>query len=133
MDVIDDVAINNLEGLDNFRDQDGNIDYDALFSVFDVTDIYRMIDDACDRAKGSKMASKYNGTSLSYYRDDSGQLNFEEIFNFFDLDGLDGLYSICNDSTLKELGLSPRQIGDRVPRYPSNKIKMLGKGFNGSH
>ena len=137
MDVIDDVAINNLEGLDNFRDQDGNIDYDALFSVYDVADIYRMIDDARSvkiaNSGDHKSSSRYNGTSLSYYRDESGQLNYEEVFLYFDLDGKDGLTAICNDLTLRELGFPPRQIGDRVPRYPSDKIKMLGKDFNGSH
>lgn len=144
MDVIDETIVNDLEILDDFRDQDGNIDFDALFSVYDVTEIYKMVDDARRSKMGlivtdtanfgkSRISSGYNGTSLSYYRDESGQLNYEEVFNFFDLDGEDGLYSICNDSTLRELGLPPRQIGDRAPRYPSDKIKMLGKGFNGCH
>lgn len=140
--IMDAAMISNFEEFDDFRDQDGNIDFDALFSVYDVTEVYKMVDDA-RRGKmatvtntanfgKNRISSGYNGTSLSYYRDGSGQLNYEEIFNFFDLDGEDGLYSICNDSTLRELGLPPRQIGDRAPRYPSDKIKMLGKGFNGS-
>ncbi len=140
-----DVAIiSNFEGFDDFRDQDGNIDFDALFSVYDVTEIYKMVDDArrskmdsavtdASSLDKNRVSSGYNGTSLSYYRDESGQLNYEEVFNFFDLDGEDGLYSICNDSTLRELGLPPRQIGDRAPRYPSDKIKMLERGFNGGH
>lgn len=141
--IMDAAMISNFEEFDDFRDQDGNIDFDALFSVYDVAEVYKMVDDA-RRGKmatvtntanfgKNRISSGYNGTSLSYYRDGSGQLNYEEIFNFFDLDGEDGLYSICNDSTLRELGLPPRQIGDRAPRYPSDKIKMLGKGFNGSH
>lgn len=119
----------NRELFKDYFDKEGNFDYDAFFAVYDSMDIYDLMNSNVSNAEKMqlKRLSSYTGSTLSYYRDENGVLNLEEVYGYFDLDGEDGLYAVCDDKTLEELGLAPRVLGDRVPLYPNKKIKMLGK------
>ena len=101
---------NMLEQIEGMRDSNGDINYDEIFATFDIDDVQRvapwLLQVGCSSSFETVTPMAYkarvdDASTLNYYRS-GGQLNLEEVFLYF---SLDDLFDICDDKTLKEIGL----------------------------